>query len=108
MFIFIAEVGNLVGDLDVAHGAERGEQVEALKDEADLGAAHLGALGVGELREVYAVDADGAAGGLGEAAQDVERVDFPEPEGPTMATNSPGVMAKLTLRRAGTSSLPER
>ena len=40
----LAEGGDVVGDLDVAHGGEGGQEVEALEDEADLGAAHLGAL----------------------------------------------------------------
>ena len=37
-----------------------------------------------------------------------KRVDLPEPEGPTMATNSPGQISKLTLRSASTCTLPER
>ena len=71
-----AEVGDVVGDLDVAHGGERGQQVEALEDEADLGAAHFGAFGIGEFGEVDAVDEDGAGGGAGEAAEDVEERGF--------------------------------
>ena len=55
-----AEVGDLVSNLDVAHGGEGGEKVEALEDEADLRAAHFGALGVGEAGEVGSVDLDGA------------------------------------------------
>ena len=68
----VAEVGDVVGDLDVAHGGEGGKQVEALEDEADAGAAHFGALGVGELGEVGALDGDGAGGSGGEATEDVE------------------------------------
>ena len=67
-----AESGDVVGDFNVAHGREGGEKVEALEDEADLGAAHSGALGVGEFGEVCAVDEDRAGGGVGEAAEDVE------------------------------------
>ena len=65
-----------MGDFDVAHGGEGGEKVEALEDEADLGAAHFGALGVGEFGEVGAVDEDRAGGGVGEAAEDVEEGGF--------------------------------
>ena len=67
-----AKGGDVVGDFDVAHGRERGQQIEALEDKADLGAAHFGALGVGEFGEVGAIDEDRAGGGVGETAQDVE------------------------------------
>ncbi len=33
-------------------------------------------------------------------------VDFPEPEGPTMARNSPGFTVRSTPRSAGTSTFP--
>src|SRR5258708_18378307 len=62
-----SQVGDVVRDLDVAHGGEGGQKVEALEDEADLGAAHPGAFAIGEFGEVYAVDEDGAAGGVGGA-----------------------------------------
>src|SRR5271155_3157675 len=67
-----AEVGDVVGDLDVAERGERGQQVEALEDEADAGATHFGAVGVGELGEVGAFDGDGSGAGSGEAAENVE------------------------------------
>src|SRR5216683_8355498 len=71
-----SEGGDVVGYFDVAHGGEGGEKVEALEDEADLGAAHFGAFGVGEFGEVGAVDQDRAGGGVGEAAEDVEEGGF--------------------------------
>ena len=58
LFVGGSEGGDVVGNFDVAHGGERGEKVEALEDEADLGAAHSGALGVGEFGEVGAIDED--------------------------------------------------
>ena len=61
-----------VGDLDVAHGRERGQQVELLKDEADAVLAQPGALGVVERGEVDAVDDHAALGGLREPAEQVE------------------------------------
>ncbi len=75
-FVGRSKVGDVVGDLDVAHGGERGKKIEALEDEADLGAAHFGALGVGEFGEVDAIDEDRAAGGVGEAAEDIEEGGF--------------------------------
>ena len=58
-----AEVCDIVCDLDVAHRRERRQQVEALKDEANLGAAHLSPFGISETGEVSAVDQHGATGG---------------------------------------------
>jgi len=56
-------------------------RIETLEDEADAGAAHLGALGVGERGEVRAVDGDGAGGRAGEAAEDVEEGRFARARG---------------------------
>ena len=53
-----SQEGDVMGDLDVAHRGEGGKEVEALEDEADFGAAHPGALGVGEFGKVGAVDED--------------------------------------------------
>jgi hypothetical protein len=50
--------GDVVGYFYVAHGRESGKKVEALEDEADLGAAHFGAFAVGEFGEVGAADKD--------------------------------------------------
>ena len=85
-----AESGDVVGDFDVAHGGEGRQQIEALEDEAYLGAAHFGAFGVGEFGEVGTVDQHRATGGVGQAAEDVEEGRLAGAEGPTMATNSPG------------------
>jgi hypothetical protein len=67
-----AEVGDVVCDFDIAHCGERWEEIESLEDEADFGATHFGAFGVGEFREVDAVDQDRAGGGASETAEDVE------------------------------------
>ena len=56
---------------DVLVGGQRGEQVEALEDEADLVAAQLRELLLLEPGDLDAVDADPAAGGLVEAGEDV-------------------------------------
>ncbi len=71
-----AEVGDVVGDLDVAHGGEGGEQVETLEDEADFGATHLGTLGIGQPGEVDSIDEHRAGGGVGETAEDVKECGF--------------------------------
>ena len=52
--------GDVAGDGDVVAGGEGGQEVVFLEDEADLGFAHVGAAGVGHLREVGAIDGDRA------------------------------------------------
>ena len=52
---------------------ERGQQVELLEDESDLALAQPGALGVGELREVVAINDDVAGVGASQAAQQIEK-----------------------------------
>src|ERR1700675_4001518 len=64
---------NELRDGDVALGGERGEQVEALEDEADFAAAQFGARGIAHFREVVAIDENFSLGGLGESADDVEK-----------------------------------
>jgi hypothetical protein len=95
---------DLVSDLDIAARGKRGEQIEFLKDEADARAAHAGALSIAEVGEVDAADENFATGGASEATEQ----DLPEPEGPTIDTNSPASTSKVASRSAGTSSLPER
>ena len=70
------EVGDVVGDLDVAHCGEGGQEIETLEDEAYLGAAGARSLCVGEGGEVDAVDKDGAGGSSSESAEDVEKCGF--------------------------------
>ena len=72
----LAGFGDVVRDLDIAHGGEGGQEIEALEDEADAGATEPGALRVGEPGELGAFDRNGAGGGLGEAAEDVEEGGF--------------------------------
>src|ERR1700722_2144602 len=71
-----AKVGNIVGDLDIAHGRKRRQEVEPLEDKANLCAPHLRAFRIGELGEVDAVDQHRSSGGSGEAAEDVEEGRF--------------------------------
>jgi len=63
---------DLVSDADIAHGIESGEQIEFLKDKSDFALAQGGAPGIGELREINAVDQHAPAGWPGETTEDVE------------------------------------
>jgi hypothetical protein len=62
-----------VRDLDVAHGGEGGQQVEALKDEANALLAQAGAGSVIEGGKIVAVDDDPAGGGAGKSSEQVEQ-----------------------------------
>src|SRR5579863_8476688 len=64
---------NVLGDGDIAFGGERGEEVEALKDEADFAAAELGALGIAHFGQIVAVNKHSAFRGLRQPADDVEQ-----------------------------------
>jgi hypothetical protein len=57
-FCFVAQIGDVVRNLDIAHGRERGQKIEPLKDEADLGPPHPGAFAVVERGKVRPVDKD--------------------------------------------------
>jgi len=91
---------------DVFDAGERGEEVEELEDEADFVAAEAGEVVIGEVGDGLAVDTDFPGGGTVEAADEVEEVDFPEPEGPTMETISPRAICRSTESRATTCLLP--
>ena len=58
--------------------------------------------------EIVAVEQHAPARRLRQAANHVQQVDLPHPEGPMMETNSPGKTSTLTPRSAGTSTLPWR
>src|SRR5579871_5493269 len=77
-----AEVRNVVRDLDVAHSRERRQQIEPLKDEADLGTPHLRAFRVGEAGEVGAPNQHGAARSRCKAAENVEKSRLPRARRP--------------------------
>jgi hypothetical protein len=72
----LAGVGDVVGELDVDLRTHCGQQIEALEDEADVGAAGLGALGVGEAGEVFALYLQRTYGWRSEAAEQVEEGGF--------------------------------
>src|SRR4029077_15523850 len=61
------------GQDDVFLGRQHREQVEELKDEADVSTAQLGQLVVSERGDVDSIDLDSAARRLVEAGQDVHQ-----------------------------------
>src|SRR5579859_5161207 len=64
---------NILSDGDIALGGQRGEEIKALKDEADLAAAELGALGVAHFGQIVAVNKHSAFRSLCQPADDVEQ-----------------------------------
>ena len=62
--------------LDIFGGGEDGDEIEGLKDEADLFAAEQGGFGRGEAGGVDAFNQDAAGGGLVDAADEVEEGGF--------------------------------
>jgi hypothetical protein len=72
---------NELRDGDVPFGCQRGEQIEALKNEADFVAAQFGARGIAQFREVIPIDQHFASGGLRQAADHVEQRRLAAPRG---------------------------
>src|SRR5579885_2890674 len=75
---------NMLSQLNILLGCERGEQVEALKDKANFMPPEA------------------------RPPRRCNNVDLPQPEGPTIATNSPSWIASVTPRSACVSTLPVR
>jgi hypothetical protein len=92
--------------LDVLQRRRARQQVEVLKDEAELAIAQRRARVGGEMRDVLAAEAIGARGRTIEAANDVHEGRLPEPDAPMMATNCPASMSSETPRSASTSTSP--
>ena len=65
-----------IGNLDVSHCRERGQQVELLENKADAVLAELGALSIAERGKIDSVNDDAAAGGLGQPAEQVKKCGF--------------------------------
>ena len=72
----LAIVGNLVSKADVGVRGNRWQKIETLKHEADVGAAKLGAFGVGKLGEFDVLDAEGSGGRGSEAPEHVKKCRF--------------------------------
>jgi hypothetical protein len=101
MFDGCPEIGNIVGDLDVANRGEGGQKIEALEDKADLGAAHTSAFGIAEFSEVNAVNEDGTARGWSEAAEDIEKSRFPGAGGANNSDELAGINRKAHTAKCG-------
>src|SRR6266700_470026 len=76
LLVHAVSAGDLAGDLNVALGGKRGQQIEFLEDETDLVLAHLRALPVRELGKIRAIDGDATGGGAGQSAEDVKQSRF--------------------------------
>ena len=89
-----ARVEQTVGDV-LERGRVLGEE-ELLEDEADPRRAHRRELAVGQLGDVEAGDPDPPGARPVERAHQCSSVDFPEPDGPTIATQLAASTLKLT------------
>src|SRR5262249_36904829 len=87
---------------DVLLGAEDGEEVEGLEDEADAVAAGVGGALVVEVGGLGAVDRDGPGGLAGMCSS----VDLPEPDGPMIAAKRPCGNVTLTPASASIAASP--
>ena len=87
---------------------QRGKQIKSLEHEANLVPPQFRARGIAHFGEVVSVHKNVAARSLRESADHIKQRDFPHPDGPITATDSPGATWKLTPRSAGTSTLPAR
>src|SRR5215471_3762047 len=65
--------GNFTRDFNIVSGAESGQQVEFLEDEADLALAHVCAFGIGHLGKVVAINQHAPGGWPRKAAHNVKQ-----------------------------------
>ena len=75
--------------LHVLVGRDLRQQIEVLEDEADAAVADLGELVAGDARDVLAAEVVRSRVGVSRQPIRFISVDLPEPDGPTIATNSP-------------------
>ena len=104
LFEIDASIEQTVGD--VVQRRKCRQQEEALEDKADLRSADVGQLIVGEPLHRRTGDDDPAAVGRSSVPAIDSIVVFPEPEGPTIAANSPIAIVRLTERSAKTGGVP--
>jgi len=86
--------------LDIFQGGSPREQVEALKDEADLFIADVGERIPVKRGNINAIQPVTAAVGRSRQPMVFIKVDLPEPLEPMTATNSPGMISSETPRTA--------
>src|SRR5579885_1282519 len=99
---------NMLSQLNILLGCERGEQVEALKDKANFMPPEASPLAIRHIAEVISFNPNLATVGEARPPRRCNNVDLPQPEGPTIATNSPSWIASVTPRSACVSTLPVR
>jgi hypothetical protein len=73
---------DVLGDGDIVSRRQGGQQIEALEDEPDRVPPKAGAVSVRHFAEIIAIYQHLAAGGTGQAAQDVEQGGLPAAGGP--------------------------
>ena len=95
-----APAGELERQQDVLERGQVRQQLERLEDEADLPPPQPRQGVLGEVLDRRAVDAGPRRSvGRSRPATSPSSVDLPLPEGPRMATNSPGATARSTASR---------
>ena len=94
------------GKLDIFQGGGPGQEIETLEDETDLLIADLGQFVPAQTGDIRSFQKVLSLGGAVQAAQMFMKVDFPDPEAPMMAINSPAGMVRSTPLRAGTCTSP--
>ena len=77
--------GDLARDLDVAARRQRGQQIELLKDKANLRLAQYGSPGVAQRGEIDAIDQNAARGCTRKPAKNIEERRFAAARGPDNA-----------------------
>jgi len=70
---FAGATGNFVCQLDIMHGVQGWQQVEFLKNEANLLFAQTSPLGIVQAGEVHAIDYQVSRGGPGQTANTVKQ-----------------------------------
>ena len=73
-----------------------------LKDKADLAAPYLGQLLLIQFRQIAPLEPDLAGRRMVEGADDIEQGALPDPDGPTMARDSPAAASMLMPSRTVT------
>lgn len=93
--------------LDVFGGRKDGDQIEGLKDEADFFAAQGRGLRGGKARGVGAGDEDAAAGGLVDAADEVQQGGFAAAAGAGDGQEFAGVYLETDVVEGGDGAVVE-
>lgn len=76
------------------------DKVVVLEDKADIAPTEDGKLLVVQHGQLFSLDLNAAGGGTSRPPIMFSRLDLPLPEVPTMATNSPCTMERVTLSSA--------